>query len=151
MLEAAPNFDVKKKLKLVGESEPFSLSGVLRSESSLSQGLTRSSETPPSSRTCSVRIWRWPIPVMFSTSCTFGAEVNKYMHAKIQTVSGIRGEIKKAPSPACHFVFAAFVQDLGSCSGPVALQTKAGAKKKKRVCRAGKPHISWRQRQLGVI
>ncbi|CAJ1330640.1 unnamed protein product [Effrenium voratum] len=61
VLEAAPNFDVKKKLKLVGE--PYK---IFRNTAFIKN--------------------------MFSSDL----EVNKYMHAKIQTVSGIRGEIKKA-------------------------------------------------------
>ncbi|CAK9022049.1 Ribosome biogenesis protein BMS1 homolog (Ribosome assembly protein BMS1 homolog) [Durusdinium trenchii] len=61
VLEAAPNFEVKKKLKLVGE--PYK---IFRNTAFIKN--------------------------MFSSDL----EVNKYMHAKIQTVSGIRGEIKKA-------------------------------------------------------
>lgn len=68
VLEAAPNFDVKKKLKLVGE--PFK---IFRNTAFVKN--------------------------MFSSDL----EVNKYMHAKIQTVSGIRGEIKKAEGVKGNF------------------------------------------------
>jgi len=61
VLESAPNFDIRKKLKLVGE--PY-------------------------------KIFRNTAFVkgMFNSDL----EVSKYSHSKIQTVSGIRGEIKKA-------------------------------------------------------
>lgn len=68
VLEAAPNFDVKKKLKLVGE--PFK---IFRNTAFIKN--------------------------MFSSDL----EVNKYMHAKIQTVSGIRGGIKKAEGVKGNF------------------------------------------------
>lgn len=60
-LESAPNFNIVKKLKLVGE--PYKIF----KNTAFVKG-------------------------MFSSDL----EVSKYMHAKIQTVSGIRGEIKKA-------------------------------------------------------
>lgn len=61
VLESAPNFEVKKKLKLVGEPyKIFKNTAFIRN--------------------------------MFNSDI----EVNRYMGAKIQTVSGIRGEIKKA-------------------------------------------------------
>ncbi|CAE8645936.1 unnamed protein product [Polarella glacialis] len=68
VLESAPNFEVKKKLKLVGE--PYKIF----------------------KNTAFVRN-------MFNSDL----EVNKYMHAKIQTVSGIRGEIKKAEGTKGQF------------------------------------------------
>jgi len=61
VLESAPNFQIMKKLKLVGE--PYK---IFRNTSFVKN--------------------------MFNTDL----EVSKYMHAKVQTVSGIRGEIKKA-------------------------------------------------------
>jgi len=61
VLESAPNFEVKKKLKLVGE--PYKIF----------------------KNTAFVKN-------MFSSDL----EVNKYMYAKLQTTSGIRGELKKA-------------------------------------------------------
>lgn len=61
VLESAPNFDIVKKLKLVGE--PYKIF----------------------KNTAFVRN-------MFNSDL----EVSKYMHTKIQTQSGIRGEIKKA-------------------------------------------------------
>lgn len=67
-LESAPNFEVKKKLKLVGE--PYK---IFRNTAFIKN--------------------------MFSSDL----EVNKYMHAKIQTVSGVRGEIKKAESTKGQF------------------------------------------------
>jgi len=68
VLESAPNFEVKKKLKLVGE--PYK---IFRNTAFIKS--------------------------MFSSDL----EVNKYMHAKIQTVSGIRGEIKKAEGTKGQF------------------------------------------------
>ncbi|CAE7375608.1 bms1, partial [Symbiodinium necroappetens] len=68
VMEAAPNFEVKKKLKLVGE--PYK---IFRNTAFVKN--------------------------MFSSDL----EVNKYMHAKIQTVSGIRGEVKKAEGVKGHF------------------------------------------------
>jgi len=61
VLETAPNFDIMKKLKLVGE--PYK---VFRNTAFIRN--------------------------MFTSDL----EVNKYKHTKVQTVSGIRGEIKKA-------------------------------------------------------
>jgi ribosome biogenesis protein BMS1 len=61
VLETAPNFDIVKKLKLVGE--PYK---IFRNTAFIKN--------------------------MFSSDL----EVNKYKHTKIQTVSGVRGEIKKA-------------------------------------------------------
>lgn len=60
VLESAPNFDIRKKLKLVGE--PY-------------------------------KIFR--NTAFVKNMFTSDLEVSKYAHAKIQTVSGIRGEIKK--------------------------------------------------------
>jgi len=68
VLESAANFDVKKKLKLVGE--PYK---IFRNTAFVKN--------------------------MFSSDL----EVNKYKHAKIQTVSGVRGEIKKAESTKGQF------------------------------------------------
>lgn len=67
-LESAPNFEIKKKLKLVGE--PYK---IFRNTAFIKN--------------------------MFNSDL----EVNKYMHAKIQTVSGIRGEIKKAEGTKGQF------------------------------------------------
>merc|ERR1712137_540137 len=61
VLESAPNFEIKKKLKLVGEPYKVAKNTAF-------------------------------IKNMFNSDL----EVNKYMRAKIQTVSGIRGEIKKS-------------------------------------------------------
>jgi len=61
VLESAPNFQIMKKLKLVGEPyKIFKNSAFIKS--------------------------------MFNSDL----EVAKYMHSKIQTVSGIRGEVKKS-------------------------------------------------------
>eukprot|EP00931_Biecheleriopsis_adriatica_P065426 TRINITY_DN39954_c0_g1_i1.p1 TRINITY_DN39954_c0_g1~~TRINITY_DN39954_c0_g1_i1.p1 ORF type:complete len:1065 (-),score=283.57 TRINITY_DN39954_c0_g1_i1:88-2859(-) len=68
VLESAPDFEVKKKLKLVGE--PYK---IFRNTAFVKN--------------------------MFSSDL----EVNKYSHAKIQTVSGIRGEIKKAEGTKGQF------------------------------------------------
>mmetsp|Transcript_85966 Transcript_85966/g.179761 ORF Transcript_85966/g.179761 Transcript_85966/m.179761 type:complete len:1088 (-) Transcript_85966:52-3315(-) len=61
VLESAPNFNIVKKLKLVGE--PYK---IFKNTAFIKN--------------------------MFNSDL----EVSKYVHAKIQTVSGIRGEIKKA-------------------------------------------------------
>mmetsp|Transcript_89612 Transcript_89612/g.253996 ORF Transcript_89612/g.253996 Transcript_89612/m.253996 type:complete len:1065 (+) Transcript_89612:195-3389(+) len=68
VLESAPNFNIMKKLKLVGE--PYKIF----------------------KNTAFVRN-------MFNSDL----EVSKYMHAKIQTVSNVRGEIKKAESTRGNF------------------------------------------------
>eukprot|EP00928_Gymnodinium_smaydae_P096124 TRINITY_DN8426_c0_g1_i1.p1 TRINITY_DN8426_c0_g1~~TRINITY_DN8426_c0_g1_i1.p1 ORF type:complete len:1110 (+),score=354.23 TRINITY_DN8426_c0_g1_i1:59-3388(+) len=68
VLETAPNFNIMKKLKLVGE--PYK---IFRNTAF--------------------------IKGMFTSDL----EVNKYSHTKIQTVSGIRGEIKKAEGTKGQF------------------------------------------------
>lgn len=68
VLETAPNFDIMKKLKLVGEPyKIFKNTAFIRN--------------------------------MFNSDL----EVNKYLKTKIQTVSGIRGEIKKAEGDRGNF------------------------------------------------
>jgi len=60
VLESAPDFEIKKKLKLVGE--PYKV---------------------------------FKNTAFIKNMFTSDLEVSKYLHAKIQTVSGIRGEVKK--------------------------------------------------------
>jgi len=68
VLESAPDFEIKKKLKLVGEPyKIFKNTAFIRN--------------------------------MFTSDL----EVSKYLHAKIQTVSGIRGEVKKPEGNKGHF------------------------------------------------
>jgi len=68
VLESAPNFQIMKKLKLVGE--PYK---IFKNSSFIKN--------------------------MFNSDL----EVAKYMHSKVQTVSGIRGEIKKAEGTRGQF------------------------------------------------
>mmetsp|Transcript_47721 Transcript_47721/g.75449 ORF Transcript_47721/g.75449 Transcript_47721/m.75449 type:complete len:255 (+) Transcript_47721:1-765(+) len=60
-MESAPDFEIKKKLKLVGE--PYKI---------------------------------FKNTAFIKNMFTSDLEVSKYLHAKIQTTSGIRGEVKKA-------------------------------------------------------
>jgi len=68
VLESAPDFEIKKKLKLVGE--PYKI---------------------------------FKNTAFIKNMFTSDLEVSKYMHAKIQTVSGIRGEVKKPEGNRGHF------------------------------------------------
>jgi ribosome biogenesis protein BMS1 len=68
VLESAPDFEIKKKLKLVGE--PYKI---------------------------------FKNTAFVKGMFTSDLEVSKYLHAKIQTVSGIRGEVKKPEGTRGHF------------------------------------------------
>merc|ERR1712232_483019 len=68
VLESAPDFEIKKKLKLVGE--PYKI---------------------------------FKNTAFIKGMFTSDLEVSKYLHSKIQTVSGIRGEVKKPEGTRGHF------------------------------------------------